>query len=142
MQFVEHIYLLRAGNTQSSSWQVLHRFSLLHELQHTSRVNTFQAQRHAFTMVELLGWTIYRFFMIYLSDATFCRSNLSFNSEIEGPGLVVTGGDRLVFWRLSVQILAPYRGWTFFTLICCTFCNDCLKGTDNSEIEQKSYSKN
>ena len=28
-------------------------------------------------------------------------------------------GRRLTFWRSWVQILVPYTGWTFFTIICC-----------------------
>ena len=28
-------------------------------------------------------------------------------------------GKRLMSWRSWVRILAPYTGWTFFTLICC-----------------------
>ena len=35
-------------------------------------------------------------------------------------------GRRLVFWRLWVQIPAPYTGWTFFTYICCKNSNKCL----------------
>ena len=45
-------------------------------------------------------------------------------------------GWRLMFERLWVRILAPYTGWTFFTLICCKNCiNICLKRPKINEKE-------
>ena len=36
-------------------------------------------------------------------------------------------GRRLAFWRPWVRIPALYTGLTFFTCICCNYCNVCLK---------------
>ena len=42
-------------------------------------------------------------------------------------------GRRLMFWRLWVQIPAPYTGWKNFTYNCCKNCNVCLKKTENKQ---------
>ena len=43
-------------------------------------------------------------------------------------------GRRLMFQRSWVWLSAPYTGWTFFTFICCKYCNVSLK---RPKIKQK-----
>ena len=46
-------------------------------------------------------------------------------------------GRQLMFERSWVRILAPYTGWTFFTLICCKNCVVCLKRPKINEKEAR-----
>ena len=47
-------------------------------------------------------------------------------SKLEGS-LVLRLWEETHTWRLWVQILVQFIGWTFFLFICCENCNVCLK---------------
>ena len=52
----------------------------------------------------------------------FLKSIFNISNGGREPRSSSYGRRRLMSWRSWVRLLAPYTGWTFFTLICCKNC--------------------